>query len=246
MRPSSRILILLVLCVSCVLTGRPAGADVWTASETTKKDGLLDAQAEFTISDGKIVVTITNLLDPTEIKSAGQAVSGISFTISNAPGTNSSNSALGALVDVGSNGSTSPVTGDPGRWVGLETVTKGKNTKTLGSFGISKDTITLETIGGGQPTELILPYSKDGYSSANSSITNFNPEVDGPATFTLNLSGVTSSTKISDVQFFFGTGPDYKVVGSQAPLSTPEPSTLVLAMVGATGLLGYALRRRRG
>jgi hypothetical protein len=220
-----------------VVTALPARADLWVASSDSA-DGPLHAEASFTISNKQIQVTITNLLDPTKIKSAGQAVSDLVFTISNDPGKDKSNLAAGNLVNVGSGGKVTSVSGTPGRWVGLEK--SGK--KVLGGFGISGKTITLETIGGGKPTELILPDSLGGkYKSANASIVkNFSPFVDGPATFTLNLAGVTSSTRITDVTFSFGTGPDYTVAGA---VPTPEPSSLAVAGLGALAFLGYRLRQ---
>ena len=155
--------ILVVFAVSAL----PARADLWSASSNSA-DGPLLAEASFAVSNQQIQVTITNLLDPTKIKSAGQAVSDLIFSISNDPGKNTSNLAAGSLVSVGSGGSVSSVSGTPGRWVGLEK----SGTKVLGGFNISGDTITLETIGGGKPTELILPDSLGGkYTSANSSIT---------------------------------------------------------------------------
>jgi hypothetical protein len=230
------------------LAARPASADLWTASANSS-DGPLDASANFTISNGQIQVEITNLLNPTVIKSAGQAVSDLVFTISNAPGTNSSKSASGQLAEIGSRGSVTDVSGSPGRWIGLETGNKGK---VLGGFGISGKTITLETIGGGQPSEMILPANGGGkYSAANASITDgkFSPFVDGKATFTLNLSGVTHATTISAVTFSFGTQPDHFLAGKDNPIilqpaSVPEGSSLAFAGLGALAFAGYALYRK--
>jgi len=90
-------------------------------------------------------------------------------------------------VTVNSDGSVTDVAGTPGRWVSSST----------GGFNISGDTILLEAIGHGMPSELILPADGGGgYPKANSSIMNFNPNTDGPATFTVDLSSVTSSTTI--------------------------------------------------
>jgi hypothetical protein len=238
---------LLGIVVGFAVTASPARADLWIANSNSA-DGPLLAEASFAVSNQQIQVTITNLLDPTKIKSAGQALSDLVFTISSAPGKDTGNLAFGHLVNVGSGGSVSSMSGTLGRWIGLEK--SGK--KILGGFNITGDTITLEAIGGGKPTEMILPESMGGkYTSANSSITkNFSPFVDGPATLTLNLAGVTSSTKITGVTFSFGTGPDYTVTGKpgppDSPLPVPEPSTLVIAGLGAIGFVAYEMRRRRG
>jgi len=218
-------------------------ADLWSVSGSGS-DGPLSASANFTITSGQIQVTITNLLSPTTIRSQGQAVSDLIFTVSNAPGTNTSNSALGSLVDVGTGGSITSVSGSPGRWVGLE---KDKHGHALGGFGISGETVTLETIGGGKPSEMILPGTTVGvgYPNANPggfTKGNFDPYVNGPATFTLNFSsGVTSTTTVTAVSFSFGTGPDTNLTGTHV---VPEPSTMAIAGLGALGFLGYSLRRR--
>ena len=78
-----------------------------------------------------------------------------------------------------------------------------------GNFSIVGNTITLETIGGGQPSQMILP-TAGNYPNANASITNgmFSPFVDGTAQFTLFLSGVNINTTVTSATFSFGTGPD--------------------------------------
>ena len=103
------------------------------------------------------------------------------------------------------------------------------------------NTITLEAIGGGQPDQMILPAGIP-YTDANASITRnskFNPFVDGSATFTLALAGVTAATTITGATFSFGTGP----IPLLRVFHVPIPGTLPLF---ATGLLGlWALRRKR-
>jgi hypothetical protein len=136
------------------LAVQPASAISFTASGSGS-DGALAASADFTISNGQILVTITNLISPTVIRSPGQAVSDLSFTLSNAPGANtSSNTAAGQLVNV--SGTTAAditnVSGSPTRWI----------SSSSGGFNITGNTITLETIGHGKPSQMILPASNGG------------------------------------------------------------------------------------
>jgi len=216
----------------------PSRAVTWTASGSGG-DGALNASAAFTISNGQIQVSITNLLDPATIISIGQSVSDLSFTLSNAPGALGTKTATGQQANVagGSGGAVTYVSGTPDRWI---------DSSIGGGVTISGNTVKLEAIGHGQPNQLILPYVVDGgaYPMSNSSIDVHSPNTVGPATFTLSLAGVTDATTITAVEFSFGTGPDTFLDGTESPPGTPEPSTLAIAGLGALGLLGYGLRRR--
>ena len=93
---------------------------------------------------------------------------------------------------------------------------------------------------------MIAPFIVDGgrYTNANDGLQNFDSYVIGPATFTLQLSGVTANTTVTAATFSFGTGPDSFVPGITA---VPEPSSLALAGIGGGGLclIGIVRRRRR-
>ena len=84
----------------CALGLQPAAAATITFLGTgSGSDGPLSASADFTTSAGFLSVTITNTLAPSQIRSAGQAVSDLSFTLSNAPGTLGNTSATGQLAN---------------------------------------------------------------------------------------------------------------------------------------------------
>ena len=172
----------LLVAVGCALALQPAGAATVTLSGTgTGNDGALGASAVFTTSTDLLTVTLTNTLAANVIRSAGQAVSDLSFTLSNAPGTLGATTATGTFATF--NGSTTPTlaAGSPIRWLGAG----GQ-----GSFSIVGNIITLEAIGGGQPDQMILPTGTT-YSNANASITNGSsaPSLMDPRVYSRSLRG---------------------------------------------------------
>ena len=236
----------LLVAIGCALGLQQAAAATVTLSGTgTGSDGALGASAVFTTNTNSLTVMLSNTLATSVIRSAGQTVSDLSFTLSNAPGTLLGvPTATGQLANIGAGGTVTNVMGSPVRWLGQGAPPPGGQ----GSFSIVGNTITLEALGGGQPSQLLLP-AGGPYTNANASITGgqFSPFVVGPIAFTLALSGVTANTTITAATFSFGTGPDtlISVVPGGTPVVTavPLPGTLPLF---ATGLLGlWALRRKR-
>jgi hypothetical protein len=195
----------------------------------TGSDGALSAEADFTTGAGFVTVVLENTLGAQTIRSEGQALSDISFTLSNAPGTLGTTSATGQLGTLSSSNVVTYQAGSPTRWLGAG----GQ-----GSFGVSGNVVTLESIGGGQPTEMLAPNLANGgtYSNINNGFSNFDPYVIGPATFTIDLAGVTAATTITAVQFSFGTGPDTNLPGTPGTPTlfsvVPEPTSLILMGTG--------------
>ena len=207
----------------------------------TGTDGALSASAAFVTSAGQLQVTLTNTLAASVILSAGQALSDISFTLSNAPGTLGTMTASGQEGNVSGTGVVTYTSGTPVRFLGQGPAPPNGS----GTFSITGNTVLLEAIGGGQPSQMIIPLLANGgtYSNVNNGFQNFDPYTVGSATFLINLSGVTANTTISNVTFSFGTGPDTFLHGTPSTTPpVPEPSSLL--MLG-TGIVGAARMLRR-
>jgi hypothetical protein len=234
----------LALALALALGPNPAMAAVQMATgSASSSDGSLAASATFTTSTNQVVVTLTNTLSPSAFVSPGQALSDITFTLSN-PTTTTNFTGSTAAGQFGN------VTGStPGVVTYVSTDAQTGNTTPVRWFAngsVSGSTVTLETIGGGQPSQMIAPLVPNGgtYPNSNGGVPNFNSYVIGPATFTLNLAGVTATTTVTAATFSFGTGPDHFVTGTIVTPPIPEPSTMIMAALGAVGFLGYGVRRR--
>jgi hypothetical protein len=67
-----------------------------------------------------------------------------------------------------------------------------------------------------------------------------NPYLNGPVTFTLDLTGMTAIPNITAASFYFGTEPDV-VTGSHAPI----PAAFWLLGTGLVGLVGIRRRSKK-
>jgi hypothetical protein len=230
----------LALFASAWSSAAQANVITYVASGTGS-DGALSARATFTTGAGFIDITLTNTLALTSFVDVGQTISDLSFTLSNAPGTQGTLTAAGQEANVSSTKLITDVSGTPGRFIGSGG----------GSFTVSGNTITLEAIGGSQPTELITPLETgSSFPDTNPGIDAHDPYTDGPATFELDFAGITAATNVTAATFSFGTGPDTFIAGcnSDNTSCTPHiivPEPLTLSLFGAGLVVGVAAMRRR-
>ena len=111
----------LLVAMGCAWRFNPLAAATVTLSGTgTGSDGALGASAAFTTSTGSLTVTLSNTLAANVIRSAGQAVSDLSFTLSNAPGTLGATSCHGYIWRTFNGSATADARGreSPIRWLG--------------------------------------------------------------------------------------------------------------------------------
>lgn len=213
-----------------------ADVSTWTANGSDS-DGTLSASATFTTTNGVLTVTLTETLAAGDFKSSGQALSGISFTVSNSVTADTAR-ASGQFADINGSGQVTYVSKDNTsntKFNGLTAPTRWISNGSLTGTGLA-----LDALGNGLASEMIAPTISNGgkYTIANNGVQGFNSYVIGSATFTLYLTGVTANTQVSNVVFSFGTQP----VNLAA---VPEPSTMLVAAFGAFGFVGYGLGRRR-
>ena len=218
----------------------------------------LSGSIDFTFGSGTVTVTINNTT--TSTFSASELLGGVQFTLAGSGyGTPSiETSDAGQPVYVGNEvtiagspkkGSTTPVDGS-------YTVSGSKTNSTLSnpwkaSGGGSTFSLTrsgAEDLVIGPPNKATNLYTGDGSINGNG---GHNPFISQTATFTLDISGVTTSSSLSptaDVVVYNGTSGDYLDIPPSGAVVTggplPVPATLPLVGGGILALGALALRKR--
>jgi hypothetical protein len=246
----------LFLIAGCVIAFAPstslAGLVYVTPVGSTGTDGAVSAEADFTFGNGTVTVTLINTLAPDgSIKAAGQAISGLIFSITPPPSPTPAatlQSVTGDVVLLNSPTSTTDLgtqtnpPADPSQW---------------GLTSSTNNPLNIDIFTGMSPVYMILDNwdSTKNYPDANSSLAgnHASPGFRESATFVIDVPGITSASTILDgsVTFQFGTSPTEVNVGGIPPPgpnvgAVPEPASLVLlGLGGMVGLGAMGFKRRR-
>lgn len=216
--------------LALAITAHAGTVTFTTAPGATETGGNpVSASASITTSAGQVGITLSNLLaNPTDV---AQLLSDFSFTLSGTTSGATLFSSSGQEITLGSGGSSSLGSTVATGWI-------------LSSPSTGNYLLNDLAAGAAGPSHLII--GPGPYTSANGSIAGngpHNPFLNGSATFTLNITGVTADTTVSNVVFSFGTTSGDNVPGGSGPNTTiPEPVSL--SLVGG-GLLALGLLRKR-
>ncbi|MGH9417259.1 MAG: PEP-CTERM sorting domain-containing protein [Terriglobales bacterium] len=215
-------------------------------------NGGVDARAVVTTgAGGKLTIVLTNLIS-NEV-SVGQALTAFTFTLGNGTASSITGSGTGTAIYVDSS--------TDAHYLNLDGSYSSTPVTYASNWGINgvgtdvslswfKGTKNLPITGSGHASGTLLgpgnnpPAAPGVYSSAKGSIAA-NPAHDdfftGDMTFTLNVTGVTDATTVSDAVFYFNTSS-----GSSTPgiALVPEPASYLLFASGLLGLAWFARERR--
>jgi len=222
----------LALVAAVSLFATAANAVVYILDPTQNNNGqTVSAQADIT-ADGDLVTIVLSNLTP-DMVASNQAISDLKLDFTTNVGTPTDFTQDGQLANVDANGNVTLVNGEPTRW---------DLTHPDG------DTLYLNSLGGGQPDEMIGGLTYD----PNGGLANFNPYLLGNGTFTFRLAGA-SLLRLSGVQFSFGTNHEFLGNGRcvtgcggviNPNLVVPEPASWAMMIIGF-GAVGAILRRKR-
>jgi hypothetical protein len=229
-----RVLLFAGIALAWMVAPAQAGSFTYvTPTGSSTGGGPVNAEADFTTGAGSMTITLKNL--QANITDVAQALSDLQFTLSGtSPLTGSSETASsGQEINIASGGTFTLGSTVAAGWPYSSTATVG--------------TLNVLAAGGAGPAHLIVgpPDGGNLYSAANGSIAGngpHNPFLNQSASFTITGANITAATNVTAVTFSFGTTSGINVDGVPG---VPEPSSLVLSILGVGSLGSIGLYRSR-
>ncbi len=214
----------LIVLISLALSGQAQAAYTWTVNDTsTFQNG--SATFSFT-TPNSLSITLENTAAAGQLDTISSILDGVSLTLSNTP----SGVALAGAQATGTVTvtATSVTFANPG-------ISDTGSTPFQWGIQMQGGTILLFAGGGSyHPYEIVNGNitSSDGLSNGT-----HNPYLNGPVTFNIGLTGLSSIPDVTSAGLYFGTTPDI-----QPANPTPLPSAILLL---GPGLIGLAAVKRR-
>jgi hypothetical protein len=166
-----------------------------TTPGATVSDGSVSAQANFTVGSDFITVGLQNMfVNPT---SAGQLLSGVSFTLSDGTTTGTLGSTSANIRRVSKGGAFTDLGPNSTGWALAQNFN--------GGFQLC---VLCTDLGAAGPSHLLIGEPAGTYTSANGSIAGnkpHNPFTAGTSTFLINAPTLAPGTSVVGVVFYFGT-----------------------------------------
>jgi hypothetical protein len=246
------------ISLTCAATSR-ADVTVSFIGSNTGSGGIDSAEADFTLNTAGTTLTVT--LTDTSTTQVPDITNILSAVLFNSSGGTPVSAALNStpIPSVSSTGSFFTDTAATGLKVGDGWQYLSGITQSNDGFNSGISSIGLPAFGPSGNLDPANPANEvkldgggygiidpKGYLTTDTGLQNHGPLIEDSAVFTLSVpSGFSLSQLGNTVSFQFGTSLNENAVTATLVSPMPEPSTMLIAAVGAIGFVGYGLRRRK-
>jgi hypothetical protein len=227
------VLLVGVTTLASAMTAK-ASSVTYTVTGTSPDNETVKGSAAFVVSNGSIAITLTNLTIPAEMTSAGELLTGLTFTISGGKTVATYTSGVAPQIYT--------LTGTtPGSFV------SNYDLKANDEWRVSANSLSWND-GSGPDHGIIGTGPFPGSIGGVSGNGPHNPVIDQVANFVLSGS-VLSTDTITSATLYWGTGPDATknpTTTTSTPVPVPAAVWSGMSLLAGMGLLGKLRRKNRG